>query len=63
MFHDPVKGLWYSPLSYVEQISTPARTAQKQELLGKSSPLAQKSVNAEYVYMQPQFTLVVANWK
>ncbi|KAF9738028.1 hypothetical protein PMIN06_008500 [Paraphaeosphaeria minitans] len=27
------KGLWYSPYSYVELISSPARTAQKQDLL------------------------------
>lgn len=57
MFHDPVKGLWYSPLSYVEQISSPARTAQKQELLGKSPPSVQNSVNLECkcVYASPVY--------
>ena len=38
MFCDTAKGLWYSPLSYVEHISSPARTTRKEELLGKSSP-------------------------
>lgn len=36
MFCDP-KGLWYSPYSYVERVPSPARSAQKQELLGKST--------------------------
>jgi ankyrin repeat protein len=35
MFRDE-KGLWYSPYSYVERIPSPARTTQKQNLLGKS---------------------------
>lgn len=33
MFRDD-KGLWYSPYSYVERIPSPARSAQKQDLLG-----------------------------
>jgi hypothetical protein len=34
MFRDE-KGLWYSPYSYVDRIPSPARAAQKQNLLGK----------------------------
>ena len=38
MFHDAKTGLWYSPLSYVEHVPSPARAKYKQELLGESSP-------------------------
>lgn len=38
MFYDAKKGLWYSPLSYVEHFPCPARAKYRQQLLGESSP-------------------------